>query len=348
MKDLADLVVINANHSELEKIKEQAKIDTERFRANAINSLSEFTPSERKIAADLATANVGIYEVLEAWKKHLRPIHVKLDELKNIDAIRSVMTKTLGFHTRRGEELGTHLIAVRKHEALDEVLDELYLAEGKTQHAKQRNTAKSFLSQPLEEVERYNERYTAFARHLHVAALHNVAVCDPYASWVERRRCAMQVRKERQKTTQEEEIRLCEIDQRLQALSDEHDGLLGDMIKNSWDFVTVMDLRNTYEKQVAALPDEKRRSPTKRLGVFDKVTTAFRDKETEKLAAQIPEAGLKTIRQLSENIDKLLLRIFDLSNSQKNKLLLDMKEYRELTQEKSMIHMIRDNRHNFL
>jgi hypothetical protein len=339
--------MVDGNHPELEKIAEQAKLDTERFRANAINSLSEFTPSERKIATDVATAEVSIYDVLSAWKEHLRPLHQKIDAAKTVEAVHVVLAKALGFDAPRSEELTAYLVSLRKHEALEAVLADLY-KDATSGHAKQIHAARTFLSQPLDELTRYDERYTAFAHHLHVANTNEVTVCDPYASWVERRRCAMQVRKEREKNSEDEVTRLHDIDLRLQALGDEHEGLLGEMIKNGWDFVTVMDLRSSYEKQIAALPDDKRRSPTKRLRVFDKVTAAFRDKETEKLAAQIPDAGLKTIRQLSENIDKLLLRIFDLSNTQKNKLLLDMKEYRELTQEKSMIHMIRDNRHSFL
>jgi hypothetical protein len=53
------------------------------------------------------------------------------------------------------------------------------------------------------------------------------------------------------------------------------------------------------------------------------------------------------MRGISEEIDKLMITIFDLENEDKNKLVLDLGLHRKLVQERDMLLLIRNNRTQF-
>ena len=106
-------------------------------------------------------------------------------------------------------------------------------------------------------------------------------------------------------------------------------------MKKEWDLVTIISMRNQYDKRIGAMAKKDRSSALKRLAVFEKVTQQFRNDYIEQ--ATSAKMSLELTRQLSEEVDALLLRIFDLSTVQKNQLLVQSKEYRELIVESKNI-----------
>ena len=106
----------------------------------------------------------------------------------------------------------------------------------------------------------------------------------------------------------------------------------------------VLGLRNQYEKKINELSKSDQKNAVKRLAVFDKETAKFREEQIKKIALSSDQAGLEITRKITKDVDSLLLRIFDLSNIQKNQLVIQMKEFRELSSEKATILERQDNR----
>ena len=80
----------------------------------------------------------------------------------------------------------------------------------------------------------------------------------------------------------------------------------------------------------------------KRLSIFDSETQQFKNEQIYKLLTRSDRMNLEATRLISKEIDTLLLRIFDLSNIQKNQLLMYSKEYRELIQEQATINKLQN------
>lgn len=335
------------DETEIGLLLQRAETDTETFRAAAMSALQNFTLDDREYVAQLRSDTVDIERVLRAWHEKLLPERERLIAKRSDHRFRASLVRHIGFTDEQAREEIELMIDERLEILLDVIVDELYpLTENDPPDslATQRAFALDFLSRPDVEIEDYERRYFDYIHHLHVAHAHTITVCDPYASWLDRQRCALQVRRERQQTREEEESRLISIDSQLEELAHSQDGLLGEVAKRGWDFVKLSDLRTKYEKRIEVLTDRQKESATKRLKAFDDVVRSFRDNEVEKASDKLRKPTLERVRQISEQIDILLSRFFDLSNKAKNSLLLDMKKYRTLTQEREMIVLIRKNR----
>ncbi|OGL22590.1 hypothetical protein A2707_04715 [Candidatus Saccharibacteria bacterium RIFCSPHIGHO2_01_FULL_45_15] len=136
-----------------------------------------------------------------------------------------------------------------------------------------------------------------------------------------------------QKQHRQESMRLREITRRLQQLEQSNDGLVPKIMQADWNLVEVVALRHTYEKKLKALSIEKVVDSKHRLKLFDSVTNGFKKAHTK----QIAELNLTAARRATDSVDELLLQVFDLSSQEKNKLMLDVKEYRELSSEAKSI-----------
>lgn len=136
-----------------------------------------------------------------------------------------------------------------------------------------------------------------------------------------------------QKQRRQDSLRFAEINQRLHELGQSNDGLVPKVIHADWNLVEVIALRHTYEKKLQALSLEKVVDSKHRLKLFDTVTGAFKKSHTK----QIADLNLAAARRATQTIDSLLLQIFDLNQVAKNQLIVDIKEYRELSAEAKRI-----------
>lgn len=113
--------------------------------------------------------------------------------------------------------------------------------------------------------------------------------------------------------------------------------MIPSIIKNNWELIEVIGLRNSYDKKVSQLPKTQISNAIKRLEIFDQITVDFKKKQLENNKIDSNKINLESTRSRIKEIDTLLLRIFDLSNIQKNQLILLMKEYRDLLDERTKI-----------
>lgn len=336
-------------HKKISDLLKQVETDSETFRAEAMGALKDFTPDDRDYIKQLRCDSTDIDKVLQTWETKLRPERERL-LAKRIDRVfRATLKRNLGFSDEHAREEIEYMVDERLEQLLDETVDNLYpLEEGDPPHslASQRAYALYFLAQSDEEIEDFKYRYEAYSNYIRVAHAHAITLCDPHASWLERQRCSMQIRREREQTREEEETRLMTIESELIELGKLHDGLVAEVMHKRWDYIKMSDLRQKYEKRVDALT-ERQSTPTKKLKIFDDVVRTFREHEVERAVQELKKPNLETVRQIGDAIDSLLLRFFELKNKDKNELLLALKQYRTLIQEQDMITMIRKNRAAF-
>lgn len=336
-------------HLEISELLKQAETDSEAFRAEATAAMQAFTPDDREYVVQMLSDTVTIEKALQAWSLKLRPERERLLKKRTDRAFCATLQRNIGFTEDQAREEIEYMIDERLELLLDETVDSLYpLEEGDPPHSlsTQRAYALHFFSQTDEDIADFQRRYEYYQNYTHVAHAHRITVCDPYAPWLERQRCALQIRREREQTREEEESRLLTIDTELQELGNEHQGLVAQIMRKEWDFEKLTALREKYDKRVAAL-SARHATPVKKLKIFDDIVRNFRDKEVERLAAEVAKPSLQKLRELADEVDRLMLQFFDLSAKDEKSLLADLKRSRSLVQEKEMIMLIRKNRTAF-
>lgn len=328
-------------------LEEFIKTDREAFRAQATDALRLFTPDDREVAASLQTEHTTTDEVLRAWTEQIEPIHLDLEQKRSDTRFKNSLIKALGFGDGDADRAIDYLVDERKQSLLDEVLGNLYPIHN-SEYPFQHSYAQNLLSQSDTDINDFFSRYIDFVQAVDASEKYNVLLCDPHSSWLERQRTAIQINKERQRTTQDEDARLEEIEHQLEKIAKDPESLVGKIVSKEWNFITILDLRSKYQKHVDGLSKEDVKNPNKRLKLFERVTQSFRDREAEKLTKAHDTQSLKALRKINEDVYDLLLEVFDLDTTKRNRLLLDIQRHTRLSQERDLILLIQRNREQFL
>lgn len=329
-----------------QSLEDYIKTDRESFRAEATAALGAFGPDDREVVASVETKQTTADDVLRAWSEQIEPIHQDLDAKRGDTRFKNTLIRTIGFRDDEADKIIDYMIEERKNQLLDEVLGNLYPHADDTTY--QRAYAAELLSRPDAELTDFMNRYIDFVEAIDASEKYHVLALDPHASWLERQRTALTINKERQRSIKNEDDRLDEIDDKLRKLRDDKTSLVAPIAHKGWDYVTILDLRAKYQKRVDELPKSERTSPAKRLKLFERVTANFRDREAERIAQESRTHSLKELRTINEDIYNLLLEVFDLDATARNKLLLDIQRHTRLSNERDMILLIQRNREHFL
>lgn len=327
--------------------EERIQKDRELFRAEAIDALKRFPPEDRETAASLETAHIKTSDILKVWSQQIAPVFTDLDAKQNDARFRKTIVRNIGFSDHQAEVAIEAMVQTRKDQLITEVLDNLYHVD-LDDVTYQREFAEDFLQRSESDLLDFMLRYEEFIAAIDISEQYSITLIDSHSGWLDRQRTALAVHKERQRIVQDEDSRLQEIDLLLERLTKSTDSLLGRIVEKNWNFITILDLRNKYQKQVETLSAADKKSPSKRLKLFERTTASFRDRETERLSEQESASNLKQLRAVSEDIDNLLLEIFDLNNAERNRLLTDIQKYTRLAQERDLILLVQRNREQFL
>lgn len=326
----------------LQPLIEQARLDREGFRAQAVEVLTKFTPQDRNLAENLESKTATAKEVLQTWAEKLRPLRQQLQEKRTSPVFKKLVATNLQVDDLQAHTKIEHLIDERQQEALHTFIDTLYppIAPHKKDHYKtQRVAAINLFGRSDDDIQDFYDRYINYINHQLVSKKQAVTVCDPAASWAERRRCARQTRREQNGIIREERRVLARIQKELAVLKAAQNGLVGQIIQYDWDFETIEKLYQAYHKRAKG-----QASPAKRLQIFDDTTRRFRDETATLHANNLENSGLKAIRQLADDIDKLLLHAFDLKESDREELGTLLQRCRDLKAEQQTIATIQKNR----
>jgi hypothetical protein len=337
------LISIDREWLKRQQIADSITIDPEGFRAEATKTYAEYLPVERAIIDGLGS---NAYDIIVAWGEKVRPSLRLLRDKLSEAAFKDGVTKDLILEEDEIQVKINEIIEKRELEIMDNFIRKLYPTKNNIHNKPERT--KNFLSRPESEIELIKSHYVNYSLYKEAADKNNITVVDPHTSFFKRISAKKHIRRERNDTLIFENNRLLYIDDRLKSISAMDGGLLVDIYDKNWDLITVLDLRNNYEKKLIKLSKEDDKNAIKRLAIFDTVTLEFKKCQAEKMIVDADQCSLEVARIITKDIDRLLLRIFDLSNIQKNRLLVYAKEYRELNQEKAAILDRRNNRQNYL
>lgn len=330
-------------------LEELIRTDRESFRAQANDALALFTPEDRDLAASLLAdkGKITAGDLFYAWRTELRPLYEELEELAEDPKFKTYLTKKLHFKDDDADMVIEDVLDARRDLARDETIHTVYPPHGDDipyQHA----YATELLTRSIGSVDDFFTRYTRYHEALDLADKHQITLCDPHASWLDRQKSAMQINKERRAMTSHEDARLEEIAEQMASIVADSDSIVSRIIQYGWDYPAVMDLRQRYQRQVDALSKSDQKNPTKLLKIFEKVTKDFREKEADKIAEREHHTGLRGLQHIHEQIYNLLLEIFDQSNAQRNYLLVEVQKHLKLRQERDLILLVQRNREHFI
>jgi len=324
------------------QLTKEAVSHREKFRAEAVEVYAIHTLKERYTLATLETASVHARDIFMAWRTYLLPLHETIDISRSKSAFRRHIAKHLFLSDDAAQEKAIALVDERKMQALEEVLVKLYTYR---RSKKACSRARYFLKQPNETIMQLERHFMEYSAYKQVAAGQRIVIIDPYELLFLRLCRRIALWRERKRVIANETKRLIDLHVRLDELAMAHDGLVKTATERKWDIATAISLRAQYEKQVASLSQSEMKNALKRLSVYDEITREFRDKHTELHASA--HSGLKGLRSIANDIDALLLHLFDLSNAEKNQFVTLAKEYRELTRERAAITHLQENRFSF-
>lgn len=343
-----ELPIINdREQSKRQYIADLVLTDIEKFRTEASKIYGKFTPAERFITKGLEGSGVDSYSVLAAWQDELVPLIHSLQKTRTDDNFRKIIIKNLIIDESEVQSKLDLIIKNRQIEIIDNFTYKLYpinKTKRKDIYKKQRKLARELLSRPESEIEQIKEHQINYMLYMDASEKNEITVIDPHDRKSKQRKTIKQIKIERKKVLASEAERLNYIKGRLEALSAMNGGILVDIFNKEWDLMTILALRNQYEKLIGKLAASDTNDAIKRLEVFDKVTSQFKNEQAAKLAVNSDQTSLTTTRTIVKKIDTLLLNVFDLTTIQKNQLVLNAKEYRELTHEQSEIIKTQNNR----
>jgi len=324
--------------------------DIEIFRAEATKAYNEYVPNERALLDNISTKDVTSYGVLAAWKDELLPLLSDLTDKQSDKTFYKFIAKNLAMDETTSQSKTSQIIKDRKNELINNFVFEIYPIQkgSKDIYKQQRERALKLLSRPIENIEQIKSHHINDIICKEIADRNKITIADTYDSFFKRKKAKSDIRSERKKTIKSENQRLEYIEKRLESLSATNDGLINKITNKKWDLMIILALRNQYEKSIGKLSKTDEKNAIKRLEIFDKETKDFKKEQAEKLIINSDQVSLETTRTIIKDIDGLLLQIFDLTTTQKNQLVLNIREYRELTQEKAAILQTRSNRAKYL
>ncbi|HCH34057.1 TPA: hypothetical protein DEW05_00795 [Candidatus Saccharibacteria bacterium] len=336
----------NTHHIELkekkrlQEITDSAITNIELFRQQAKAALKQYSKRERKLLEQLHQDTSQPYDFLDQVETQLIPLRQALNAKRTNDSFK----KTLAKHTlQRTSEV---------QPAVDLVIDysdnfhiETFVRNNSSLTSLHADWLKAFVTtMGIEEISSLKKHYSDAVLYRLVAANHAITIVDPNSGIVRRMLDTTGIRRERRKTIAHENSRMRKITTRRSELSQLHDGLIPMISSVDWNIMEVLALRQEYEKKLSSLSVDDVLDDKRRLELFDSVTSEFKKKH----AVQSVTTSLESARQSSAGVDTLLLRIFDLSTTQKNRLLTDFKEYRGIDDEEVAITQARAQRKNNL
>jgi hypothetical protein len=130
--------------------------------------------------------------------------------------------------------------------------------------------------------------------------------------------------------------RLASIDTELFATEQLHNGLVARLFSLGIDLIEVLAARHEYEKALEKMSAAARKSPTKKLELYEKKTASIRSAYLDSVPGL---AGLKDVQKAAKEIDDALLKVFDFDMQQCNDLMRALKRYRTLTRERKELEL---------
>jgi len=320
-----------------EYVKNQLLLNREAFRAENTEFLRALTVADRILCQDLGAIGVSTAELLQIFRDQTAPTIKLLEAKRDGKTLKSYLMKNLGFSGLATDMAVNYLVETRRSQVITDFITKI---GGQDNEGKLR----SLLNRPVDELLGLFGRYHNYRRALDLSEENGLALVDPYASRLKRRKMRKSVRRDQRATVRHEKKRLRQIERDMADLFSSN-RLLSSIVDKNWSFVEILDLNHQYQKRLSKV---KKVSPATKIEIFEEITAGFRYSNTEALAAGGDGLGLKDLQCLGEDIYNLLLEVFDMDNTGRNRLMTEVRIYSGLASEREQLQLARRNREEFL
>ncbi len=321
------------------EISDLALTNIEVFRRKAEAALKQFTTIEQRTFKQLGATTTSPYDFLVELELTLIPLRQSLDSKRSNTPYKKSLAKQIILPLDTIQPVVDLTINYSDNFHIDSFIRAASGSSGNQTWLKEFITMTS-----KADVSVLKDHYVDAQLYTQVAHENAITIVNPHASAIKRSAAKHRIARERRNTTAFEDTRLQYIAARRLELNEVYDGLIASIMAEDWNLMEVLAMRQEYEKKLSSLPIDDVLDDSRRLELFDTITNAFKKKHAHRTTT----TGLESARQSNAAIDTLLLRIFDLTTAQKNKLLLDSKEYRSIHEEESLIIQTRATRRNEL
>ncbi len=310
--------------------------DIDSFRKNAEESCRAFSIEDRRLMTGISENESKSSKILDLYISDIHDKVIFLQRKRKDLNFQKYMIKNLVLSDECSQSKIDEIIYSRiseikkcfiKNTSLDNDLDN-----------DQQSALHVILSKTEDEIIQIRQKQVSFMLFNEISIKNNVTIYDPFQPICKRFIAKIRIKKERKMGLFSNKKRLEFIKYRLNELALFNNGMIPSIIKNDWELIEVIGLRNSYDKKVSQLPKNQIDNAVKRLEIFDQITVGFKNKQLENNVINSNKINLELTRTKIKEIDTLLLRIFDLSNIQKNQLLSQVKEYRDLFKEQNSIY----------
>lgn len=321
--------LVDREHDLVKDYTEKAIKNAEIFRSESQMFHGRFTRARRKQIKRIESTSLSSYDLLMAWQDQLAPDLQKLEESRNSNAFNKSVAKHLQVQGAATQDVVDQIIRQRREQLNSKFLDQF----------KKRSTkkiVKELIEKPFKEIQALKDQYIHVTLTRMVAKEHGINIVDPHSSLLGKISSVIRVRRERKKRNKREQKRIHEIDARIQEIEKNDSNLIGGIMSLRVDLMSILAARTSFEKRLSKLAKDEAIDAAARLEIFNDETRKIR----YSIISDIPgsaEMSLESVYAATKITDELLLRIFDLTNTQKNNLLLQTKEHRELREERDKI-----------
>ena len=320
----------------IEQFSQKANSNREAFRNEARSYLKDLTPYKRKFIKSLRSKDTQPYDILTAWRDEIVP---SIDSL-NQSRQSKVFYKSVAKHLYVSDSMSQMTVDDIVQHQIDRVEEEFVQ---QFDRRSVRYAVRRMLRMPTQEVEAIRSQYIMAKLASKVASESNIQLVDPHSSALNKLLARAAVRRERRRSLRSDARRLKQIARRLHEIQLIDSGIVGDIIRQEIDLMSVLAARASYEKRLSNMSKDDAMDVATLQEIFYDETSQIRRKAIAKISGS-SEMGLESIQDRTLATEQLIRRIFDLPITRKNKLLVLTKEHRELRQEHDDILRAQKNR----
>lgn len=307
----------------LQELKHRAETDVLSFRKTAQEAAKLFTREMRQRVNKAQTRDTSSYVILNDWLKKLAPDLTSLLEKSQTATLHKTLADQLNLPVATAKELAGRLVEERRQALLDNFVSQY------SSNEKIRQNLKTLLDQPIEAVTDLQARFLNYTLSQAVAKDLDLTIYDANARAFKRFRLARKEKRQIKRYRTKLAHRLSEIRSQQQIIKSDDNAIVGRILSLNLDTVLALDAYRHYKKRIDALKPTSR-TTSKTLDLFKSSTKEIRDKHAKSLTDM---DKLHDMQRSLEQFDRVLVDIFDMTDTKRNLTMVRLKEYRELERE---------------
>ncbi len=318
---------------QLRELNKRAETRPLLFRDEARRAYANYTRQQRRIAKRLKTPEVTAFDFYMAWRDRYMARMQRIMSAVQAGKLDKMLARVLLLPDDASvKQLTQALIEIRTVCERQALVDTVYNIHRK----RASRTAQALVDMGDQAVAHDIERFVNYHLYRTVARQRNVVVVDRHANLLVRMIQRMRARRQTRKLVRAARRRLAGIDTELFATEQLHNGLVARLFSLGIDLIEVLAARHEYEKALEKMSAAARKSPTKKLELYEKKTASIRSAYLDSVPGL---AGLKDVQKAAKEIDDALLKVFDFDMQQCNDLMRALKRYRTLTRERKELEL---------